>query len=224
MRYALLSALAIASIYGAVLSSTAAQTASRVFVAAQGSDSNPCTFAQPCRSFQVAHNTVAAGGEVDVLDPADYGALTITKSISIQGHGFAGIAVASGDGITINAGASDKISLRGLLIDGVGTGTNGITFNSGGSLDLQNSLIRNFTGDGIAFLPTGSSTLIVSDTRVVACLAMSALQQKERLFDHLVGEADNRTNVACVIPSGVSTTFCVIRILRTVPLQTARSA
>jgi hypothetical protein len=28
------------------------------------------------------------------------------------------LAVASGDGITVNAGASDKISLRGLLLDG----------------------------------------------------------------------------------------------------------
>jgi len=63
----------------------------RVFVAAQGgSDSNPCTFAAPCRTFQKGHDTVAAGGEIDVLDPAGYGALTITKAISIQGHGFPG--------------------------------------------------------------------------------------------------------------------------------------
>src|SRR5262245_29128598 len=92
----------------------------RVFVAAQGSDAYPCTFALPCRTFQRAHNVVAASGEIDVLDPAGYGAVTITKSLSIQGHGFAGLAVTSGVGITINAGATDKISLRGLLIDGVG--------------------------------------------------------------------------------------------------------
>src|SRR5262245_29194111 len=86
----------------------------RVFVAAQGSDANPCTFALPCRTFQRGHDVVAAGGEIDVLDPAGYGALTITKAISIQGHDFAGITVPSGTGITINAGATDKISLRGL--------------------------------------------------------------------------------------------------------------
>ncbi len=100
----------------------------KVFVAAQGSDSNPCTFAQPCLSFQHAHDTVAAGGVIDVLGPADYGVVTITKAISIQGHGFAGLAVTSGNGITINAGASDKVSLRGLLIDGVGSGSNGLDF------------------------------------------------------------------------------------------------
>src|SRR5215468_6245463 len=92
-----------------------AQAQSRVFVAAQGSDSNPCTFAQPCRTFQRAHNAVAAGGEIDVLDPAGYGTVTIGKAISIQGHGFAGISAPAGPfAITISAGASDRINLRGL--------------------------------------------------------------------------------------------------------------
>src|SRR5438477_3835611 len=92
---------------------------SRVFVAAQGSDTNPCTFAAPCRTFQHAHDTVAANGEIDVLDPAGYGTVVINKSISIQGHGFAGIAAPnSATAIVINAGSSDKINLRGLLLDG----------------------------------------------------------------------------------------------------------
>src|SRR6516225_10395667 len=100
--------------------------AQRVFVAATGSDGNPCTFASPCRSFQHAHDTAPANGEIDVLDPAGYGAVTITKAISIQGHGYSGISVASGaTGITINAGSSDAITLNGLLIDGSGVGSNG---------------------------------------------------------------------------------------------------
>src|SRR5262245_17788661 len=120
--------------------------AQRVFVAAQGSDSNPCTFALPCRTFQHAHAVVAANGEIDVLDPAGYGKLTISKAISVQGHGFSGISSPSGDAITIGAGANDKINLRGLLLDGGGSGANGITFNSGGILIIQDSLIRNFAG------------------------------------------------------------------------------
>src|ERR1022692_1918624 len=109
-----------------------------VFVPAKGANTNPCTFAQPCRSFQQAHNTVAASGEIDVLDPAGYGSLTITKAISIQGHGYSGISVASGGtGITINAGASDVL-LRSLTIDGQGVGQYGIVFNTAGSLTIQN--------------------------------------------------------------------------------------
>src|SRR5262245_52213473 len=77
----------------------------RVFVAAQGLDSNPCSFAAPCRTFQHAHDVVASGGDIDVLDPAGYGSVSISKSISIQGHGFAGISAPSGDAIAISAGA-----------------------------------------------------------------------------------------------------------------------
>jgi hypothetical protein len=144
----------------------------RVFVAAQGSDGNPCTFALPCRTFQHAHSVVAAGGEIDVLDPAGYGALNITKSISIQGHGFAGLAVPSGAGITINAGAADKVNLRGLLLDGIGTGGDGIAFNSGAILHVQESLIRNFSGNGINF--AANATLSVSSI-LVADNALSGI-------------------------------------------------
>src|SRR5262245_12451548 len=113
----------------------------RVFVAAQGNDANPCTFASPCRTFQRAHNAVAAGGEIDVLDPVGYGALIITKSISIQGHDFSGISVApGGTGITINTGATDIVNLRGLIIEGAGIGQNGIVFNGAGSLTIESCL------------------------------------------------------------------------------------
>src|ERR1022692_4801892 len=60
--------LAAAFMFAAVLQSAPAQAlATRTFVAAQGSDTNPCTFAAPSRSFQVAYNVTAAGGEIDVL-------------------------------------------------------------------------------------------------------------------------------------------------------------
>jgi hypothetical protein len=137
--------------------------AQRVFVAAQGSDANPCSFALPCRTFQHAHDTVAAGGEVDVLDPAGYGALTITKAISIQGHGFSGISVGSGlIGILINAGANDAINLNGLLIEGSGTGATGIRFNSGKSLVVENCVVRNLTQNGLAFVSTAASLQTLS--------------------------------------------------------------
>jgi hypothetical protein len=168
-------AVALFAVLSANLTPAQAQPA-KVFVAGQGSDSNPCTFAQPCLSFQYAHDTVAAGGVIDVLSPADYGVVTITKAISIQGHGFVGLAVTSGAGITINAGASDKVSLRGLMIDGVGSGTTGIGFNTGASLDVQECLIRNFTANGINFNaatnPPSATTsaLFVSDTHVASNL------------------------------------------------------
>jgi hypothetical protein len=131
-----------------------AQAQSRVFVAAQGSDGNPCTFAQPCRTFQHAHDAVAPKGEIDVLDPAGYGTVVITKSISIQGHGFSGVSVATGGtAITINAGTT--VNLSGLIIEGAGIGATGIAF--------ENCVIRRLTGRGVDFHPNAHSNLTVSN-------------------------------------------------------------
>src|SRR5262245_18381483 len=184
-----LSAIA-ASLLALILIPDAAQAQpTRVFVAAQGLDTNPCTFAQPCRTFQKGHDTVAGRGEIDVLDPAGYGALIISKAISIQGHGFAGLAVPSGNGITINAGAGDKINLRGLLLDGVGTGSIGVLFNTGGSLNIQECLIRNFGNYGIVFQPGASSNnLTVYDTVV----------------------SDNAQNGINIAPTGPATVTAVV--------------
>jgi hypothetical protein len=143
---------------GVLLASSA--SAQRVFVAAQGSDANPCTFAAPCRTFQHAHDVVAAGGEIDVLDPAGYGALTITKPISIQGHGFSGISVASGfNGITIGtSSATDAVSLNGLIIEGSGVGLTGIAVSSGKSLAIENCIIRNMTASGVLYTANAGAT------------------------------------------------------------------
>src|SRR5262245_53329779 len=98
-----------------------AHAQNRVFVAAQGSDANPCSFALPCRTFQHAHDVVAAKGEIDVLDPAGYGSVIINRAISIQGHGFSGISTPSGGtAVTINASSGDELNLRALIIEGAG--------------------------------------------------------------------------------------------------------
>src|SRR5262249_1702126 len=125
--------------------------------------SNPCTFASPCRTFQKAHDTVAAGGEIDVLDPAGYGALFIFKAISIQGHGFSGISVTNGGtGMTIFASANDRIHLKGVLIDGVGTGNVGIQFTSGKSLTVENCIVRNFSFSGLGVSNNGAFPLVLT--------------------------------------------------------------
>jgi hypothetical protein len=174
MRIQLPFAVLFAVVFAFSMHAAPAQ-AQRVFVSATGSDGNPCSFASPCRSFQHAHDTAPAGGEIDVLDPAGYGAVTITKAISIQGHGFSGITVASGaNGITINAGSTDAVTLNGLLIDGAGVGSNGIVFNSGDNLVITNCLAQNFfhssysTGDGILIQPTsGTINFVISDTVIL---------------------------------------------------------
>jgi hypothetical protein len=141
----------------------------RTFVSAAGSDSNSCTSsASPCRHFSAAYAATPAGGEIDVLDPANYGSLIITGPISIQGHGWASSSAVSGEPVfTINANTNDEINIRGVVLDGIGVaGSIGIQFNSGGSLNVQDSVIRNFDSLGIAFVPNGSSALFVSNTLI----------------------------------------------------------
>jgi hypothetical protein len=140
----------------------------RTFVSAAGSDSNPCSFAAPCRHFQTAVNATSAGGEVDALDPAGYGPITISQAITIEGQGWSYIAPpAGGNGITINA-VKGNVSIHGVSLNGVGIAgsTTGIVFNSGGSLTIENSVVRNFTSYGIAAFPTASSELVISNTVV----------------------------------------------------------
>src|SRR5471032_1909466 len=121
-----------------IVAGPALSASNRVWVSGHGVDQPGCGApTAPCRSLQFAHDTVAAGGEIDILDPAGYGAITITKAISIvnDGVGTAGVQASSGAAITINAGPSDSVYLRGLNIDGLQeSATNGVQFNSGAAL------------------------------------------------------------------------------------------
>ena len=140
----------------------------RTWISGTGVDQAGCDpIATPCRSLQFAHDQTSAGGEIDVKDSAGYGSVAITKAIAIVGDGsLAGVlAPANGNAITISAGSSDKIVLRGLTIEGAGSASYGILFNSAGTLDISDCTIQNFTGDGILLRPTvGTPALFVTNT------------------------------------------------------------
>jgi hypothetical protein len=144
-----------------------AESLMSTFVSGSGKDSNPCTATSPCQSFHAASKRTPPGGVIFVLDSADYGGLTIDKSLSITSQGaVGGMLVVRRAAITIKAGPNDVINLRGLEIDGGHSGSVGIQFKSGGSLNVQKTTIRDFTNAGISFTPDGASTLFLSDTVV----------------------------------------------------------
>jgi hypothetical protein len=127
--------------------------ATRTWVSGVGDDVNPCSRTAPCKTFAGAISKTATGGEIDVLDPGGFGAVTITKSITIasEGAGEGGVAASGTFGITVNC-VSDpncNVVLRGLQIDGGPTsspGLIGVRFLLGKSLTIQNCQIRNFIG------------------------------------------------------------------------------
>jgi hypothetical protein len=105
-----------------LVGSNALGQSQRTFVSGLGSDGGQCSRAAPCRTFTQALSQTNPGGEVYVLDSAGYGPFTINKSVAIVApEGVtAGISVFSGDGISINAGGSDTIILRGLTVNNQG--------------------------------------------------------------------------------------------------------
>lgn len=129
-------------------SSGAHAQATRTWVSGVGDDVNPCSRTAPCKTFAGAISKTAAGGEIDVLDPGGYGAVTITKSITIDGGGtMASVLASATNGINVNAGANDVIILRNLSINGAGTtlGLNGVNFLAGRKLVVENCTFENFS-------------------------------------------------------------------------------
>jgi hypothetical protein len=162
------SPLLMAALLALGLSAAPAQAQlARTFVSSFGNDANDCNRGTPCRTFQAAHDKTLANGEITVLDPGGYGAVAINKTISIinDGVGEAGMLVSGGvSGVTINGGTNDTVSLRGITIKGIGFGSgNGIVFNSGKFLTIENCAIRNLTQDAaglcraIVFQPSSAS-------------------------------------------------------------------
>src|SRR6516165_6279313 len=125
----------IATALACSLATAPAQARARVFVASYGNDSNPCTFGSPCKTFQQAVNVVDASGEVTAIDSAGFGPITIGKSVTITsppGVEAGIVPTAGGDAIDITTAAStDTIVLRGLTLQGGGSGQFGIVATTG---------------------------------------------------------------------------------------------
>lgn len=158
---------AAAALAATFYAAPASAQATRTWVAGLGDDVNPCSRSSPCKTFAGAIGKTAAGGEINCYDSGGYGVVTITKSITINcADVLAGIAASGSTGVFVNAPGSIVV-LRGLDIDGFGTGMNGISFLAGAELHVQHCLIRNFrsgTATGIQFAPTAAAQLFVSDT------------------------------------------------------------
>lgn len=164
LRHLALGILATSALFAA---SAAQAQATRTWVSGVGDDANPCSRTAPCKTFAGAISKTATGGEISVLDPGGFGAVTITKSITINGDGtLAGILSSLTNGIIINATATSDVVIRNISINGAGNGLNGIRFLAGRSLTVDNVTISGFTTRGIDFAPAASGNLNVRNTRI----------------------------------------------------------
>jgi len=159
------SILAVATFIMAVSSSASAQ-ASRTWVSGVGDDANPCSRTAPCKTWAGAISKTAACGEIDALDPGGFGAVTITKSITLDGSGtFASILASLVNGIIINAASTDVVTIRGLSINGFCNGINGINILQAKTVNVEDCVIFRFnTGNGITVNETNDLNLNVRNT------------------------------------------------------------
>ena len=139
------------------ITSLAQAQATRTWVSGVGDDVNPCSRTAPCKTYAGAISKTAKDGEISTLDPGGFGAVTITKSITINGggagQGYGSILASLVNGIIINItdvnDVRKTVRLDWLNINGASTGLDGIRFIGGNALFVENTLIDGFTGDGI---------------------------------------------------------------------------
>jgi hypothetical protein len=145
--------------------SLAQAQATRTWVSGVGDDANPCSRTAPCKTFAGAISKTAACGEISVLDPGGFGAVTITKSITIDGTGtLAGILASLTTGVIVNAAATDVITIRGLSINGACNGIRGMNILQAKAVNVEDCVIFRFANEGILINTTGAVFLQVTNT------------------------------------------------------------
>jgi hypothetical protein len=161
----LLPAIALVAL---ALPASASAQASRTWVSGVGDDANPCSRTAPCKTFAGAISKTAPGGEINCLDPGGFGGVTITKAMTIKCHYTEGGVLVSGtNAIVINAGTGDVVTLRGLDINGLNTGLNGVRILQAKRVRILDSEIYEFAQNGIDFEPANNGAkLFVTRTHI----------------------------------------------------------
>lgn len=157
--FAVITILTVASI-------TQAQ-ATRTWVSGVGDDANPCSRTAPCKTFAGAISKTAVGGEINCLDAGGFGAVTITKSITIDGTGAMASILASGtNGIIVNIADGGVVRIRGLAINGAGNGINGIRVIAANKVFVENTVIDGFAKHGITVETSAPVQVFVKNTAI----------------------------------------------------------
>jgi hypothetical protein len=156
--------------------------ATRTWVSGVGDDVNPCSRTAPCKTFAGAISKTAVNGEINCLDPAGFGAVTLTKSITIDcklTHGGVLSAGVTGvlilfDNFTAVGETRKTVRLRGLAIEGADTGTSGVRItggvaSAGSEVFIEDTVIDGIFGGigrGVSDERTGGGKLFISNTVV----------------------------------------------------------
>ena len=172
ISFARIRTVALGAAVVTITAGTAQAQATRTWVSGVGDDANPCSRTAPCKTFAGAISKTATGGFIDVLDPGGFGAVTITKSITIDGSGgpLAGVLASGTQGIIINS-ASAVVHLRNLSIESPAVGStapqgiNGVEVVAASQVHIEKCVISSFSNNAVNYHPAGGQ-LIVTDTSI----------------------------------------------------------
>jgi len=170
-------------VFTIAVASIAQAQASRTWVSGVGDDANPCSRTAPCKTYAGAISKTAKNGEISTLDPGGFGAVTITKSITINGggggQGYGSILASLVNGIVINitdgADTEKTVRLNHLDINGFTNGLNGVRILAANVVHVENTFIDGFrasapNGNGIIIAATANTQVHVRNVTIRNCL------------------------------------------------------
>ena len=202
----------------AAFSTLAHAQSPRTWVSGTGDDQNPCSRTAPCKTFAGAQSKTSTGGEISVLDPGGFGAINITKSLTLNGDGtLAGILASGFTGITVNiiSGLStDKVVVRNISIQGAGSGTDGVRVFDAAEVILDNVTISGFIDAGVDVIQSQASNLFLRNVRIskaaVGVRTQTTIGTVSGVFENVAISGMTSHGVECV-----NNTTLVMRNLET---------
>lgn len=153
-------------------SAVADAQSARTWISATGDDANLCTRTMPCKTFAVTIAKTSVGGEINCIDPGTYGSVTIVKSITIDCEDTQGaIGVIGASAVYINItdplDTAKTVRLRGLSLNGYGSGINGVKVIAANKVYLEEVVIDGFSSHGVSIVTTtGALSFVMKETTV----------------------------------------------------------
>jgi hypothetical protein len=135
-----------------------------------GDNANPCSFASPCQTLNIAIDgtSLASGGQVTCAQGTAFGGtFPAGQSVTVD---CPGVFVPNQTGIGVQSNGT-VVKVRNLTFNGqfAGNGSDGasITAGSGSALIFENCVFENFSGTAIQIAANGPYTLILRNVRMV---------------------------------------------------------
>jgi len=150
-----------AALAPAAFSGTAYAADNTRYISIAGSNANPCTLAQPCKTLQRGVAMTPAGGELRILNSGFYGNnATIRKSLTITGNGNT---VFLGAALTVNAPGA-VVAVRDLTINGQGTIHSGIHIAAASTVHIERCVFHRFQSHGISVFSMDADVFVIGTT------------------------------------------------------------